>query len=66
MQPTIDEFLANNPDISYVKYDADKDVSKFIENSITGVPAFVVKIENQESRFHKGTATAEKFASLFE
>lgn len=66
MQPTIDTFLADNPDISYVKYDADKDVSKFIENDITGVPAFVVKVEGKDAVFHKGTATAEKFASLFE
>jgi len=66
MQPTIDKFLEENPDISYVKYDADKDVSKFIENNITGVPAFVVKVEGQDLKFHKGFATAEKFASLFE
>jgi hypothetical protein len=66
MQPTIDAFLADNPDISYVKYDADKDVSKFAENNITGVPAFVVNIDGKEPRFHKGIATAEKFASLFE
>lgn len=66
MQPTIDKFLEDNPDISYVKYDADKDVIKFTENNITGVPAFVINIEGQEPKFHKGLATAEKFASLFE
>jgi hypothetical protein len=30
------------------------------------VPAFVIKVDGQEPRFHKGLATAEKFASLFE
>ena len=66
MQPTLEAFLADNPDISYVKYDADKDVSKFMENNITGVPAFVVNVEGKGSKFHKGIASAEQLASLFE
>jgi len=64
MQPVLDKFLSDNPDIIYTKYDADKDVSVFLENRITGVPAFIAKINGQET-FHKGIATEGKLTTLF-
>jgi len=64
MQPVIDKFLNDNPDIVYIKYDADKDVSVFQENKITGVPAFIVKTNGQEI-FHKGIASEDKLNNLF-
>lgn len=65
MQPTLTKFLADNPDIMYVKYDADEDVSVFQENAISGVPAFIIKVDGQEDKFHKGLATEDKLVSLF-
>jgi thioredoxin 1 len=64
MQPIIDKFLKDNPDIVYTKYDADENVTVFQENRVTGVPAFIVKVNGQET-FHKGTATEDKFIKLF-
>ncbi len=65
MQPVLDKFLADNPEITYTKYDADENVSTFQEYGITGVPAFVVKVEGNEDVFHKGIATQDKLESLF-
>jgi thioredoxin 1 len=64
MQPIIDKFLKDNPDIVYIKYDADEDVSVFQEQGIRGVPAFIGKVDGKEI-FHKGTATEAKLISLF-
>lgn len=64
MQPILDKFLKDNPNINYIKYDADKDVSVFQEHGITGVPAFIAKIDDKET-FHKGIATEDKLYALF-
>jgi thioredoxin 1 len=64
MQPIIDKFLNDNPDIVYIKYDADEDVSVFQEHGIRGVPAFIGKVDGKEI-FHKGTATEARLISLF-
>lgn len=64
MQPMLDKFIADNPDIVYTKYDADENVSIFQEHGITGVPAFIAKVDGKES-FHKGLATQDKLNSLF-
>lgn len=65
MEPVIAKFLEENPDIEYVKYDADQTPEIFAENNVTGVPAFIVTNGDKIVR-HQGIATAEKFASLFE
>jgi predicted DsbA family dithiol-disulfide isomerase len=65
MQPVLDKFLAENPDINYTKYDADENVATFQEYGITGVPAFVIKSPGSEDKFHKGLATQDKLQSLF-
>ena len=64
MQPIIDKFLKDNPDIVYTKYDADENVSVFQEHGIRGVPAFIGKVDDKEI-FHNGTATEARLASLF-
>jgi thioredoxin 1 len=64
MQPIIDKFLKDNPDIVYIKYDADEDVSVFQEQGIRGVPAFIGKVDDKEI-FYKGTATEARLISLF-
>ena len=64
MQPMLDKFISDNPDIIYTKYDADKDISIFLEQGITGVPAFIAKVNGKEV-FHKGLATVDKLNSLF-
>jgi hypothetical protein len=64
MQPVIDKFLKDNPDIVYTKYDADEHVSVFQEHGIRGVPAFIGKVDDKEI-FHKGTATEARLVSLF-
>lgn len=64
MQPILDKFLSDNPDINYIKYDADKNVSVFQEHGVTGVPAFIAKVDGKEA-FHKGTATEDKLSALF-
>lgn len=64
MQPMIDKILSENPDINYIKYDADENVSVFQEHGITGVPAFIARIDGKEA-FYKGTATEDKLLSLF-
>ena len=64
MQPIIDKFLKDNPDIVYTKYDADEHVSVFQEHGIRGVPAFIGKVDDKEI-FHKGTATEARLVSLF-
>lgn len=64
MQPMLDKFLNDNPDIVYIKYDADANVSVFQEHGITGVPAFIIKTNGQEM-FHKGLATEDRLYSLF-
>lgn len=60
----LDKFISDNPDIVYTKYDADDNVSIFQEHGITGVPAFIARVDGKEA-FHKGLATEEKLASLF-
>jgi hypothetical protein len=65
MQPVIERFLEKNPDITYVKYDADEDVSKFQDYNVTGVPAFVGKVDGNIHDRHKGVATEFKLESLF-
>lgn len=65
MQPVIDRFLEKNPDISYVKYDADENVDIFQEYGITGVPALVAKVDGELNNSHKGVATEYKLESLF-
>ena len=64
MQPVLDKFLAENPDIVYTKYDADENVSTFQDYEITGVPAFVIKIDGEADRYHKGIATLDKLTEL--
>jgi len=64
MQPMLDKFLSDNPDIVYTKYDADVNVSVFQEHGITGVPAFIAKVGGKEV-FHKGLASQDKLSSLF-
>lgn len=65
MAPVIENFLANNLDIKYTKIDADESPSLFAENQITGVPAFVSKVDGEDYKFHKGVATEDKLTSLF-
>jgi len=65
MQPVLDKFLSDNPDIIYTKYDADKDVSVFQEHAITGVPAFIAIVDGKEV-FHKGILTEGKLANLLD
>ena len=60
----LDKFLSDNPDIVYTKYDADSNVSVFQEHGITGVPAFIAKVNGNEV-FHKGLASQDKLSSLF-
>jgi len=64
MQPMLDKFLSDNPDIVYTKYDADSNVSVFQEHDITGVPAFIAKVNGKEI-FHKGLASQDKLSGLF-
>lgn len=64
MQPVLDKFLAENPDINYTKYDADENVSTFQEYGITGVPAFVTRVDGVAIKYHKGIATQDKLTEL--
>lgn len=66
MAPIIDKFIAENPDINYIKLDADKDTQHFLDNGITGVPTFVVDVDGEVLNRHTGVATSEKFAKLFD
>ncbi len=65
MQPVLDKFISDNPDIIYTKYDADENVSVFQEHGITGVPAFIAKVNGKEA-FHKGILTEDKLANLLD
>jgi thioredoxin 1 len=67
MAPMIDKFVADNPDIEYIKYDIDLPESMLAteEYGIRGVPTFIVKIDNQITNRHTGSATLDKFSALF-
>lgn len=66
MAPMIDKFIADNPQINYTKIDADTNPEIFQEYGITGIPAFIVKTDGNQTNSHTGIATAEKFAELFD
>lgn len=65
MAPVIDKFINDNPDVVYTKIDAEQSPSVFSEYKITGVPAFISKINGQEYKFHKGIASEDKIIELF-
>ena len=65
MQPVIERFLGKNPDITYTKFDADEHIAKFQEYGITGVPAFIGRVDGKLHDQHKGVATEFKLESLF-
>jgi thioredoxin 1 len=67
MAPMIDEFVYDNPDIEYVKFDIDLPESMLAieEYSVRGVPTFVVLDDAKIKSRHTGSATKDKFVSLF-
>ena len=65
MQPVLDRFIDNNPDIVYAKFDADVDTATFEKFGVTGVPAFVSIVNGEIVNRHKGVATEYKLESLF-
>jgi thioredoxin 1 len=67
MAPMIDKFVTEHPKIKYEKFDIDLPESMLaIEQfSVRGVPTFVILQDEKILAKHTGSATAEKFASLF-
>lgn len=67
MAPMIDKFVEEHPEIGYQKIDIDNPDSMLaIEKfSVRGVPTFVILQDEEILAKHTGSATAEKFASLF-
>jgi len=67
MAPMIDEFVSENPDIEYVKFDIDlpESVDAIEEYGVRGVPTFVILEDEEIKSRHTGSATKDKFVSLF-
>jgi thioredoxin 1 len=69
MAPVIDAYVANNPDIKYVKIDIEKDAELF-ENyqeyqAVMSVPTFFGMVDGELRESHVGIATPEQINSLF-
>jgi thioredoxin 1 len=67
MAPMIDKFVTEHPEIEYEKFDIDLPESMLAieEFEVRGVPTFVVLNGEEIKSRHTGSATPDKFASLF-
>ena len=65
MQPIIEQFLLDNPDIIYKKIDVDHNPDPVKMNNVMSVPTFIVKKNAEESKRHSGIATLEEINTWF-
>ena len=67
MAPIIDKYVAEHPDIVYTKVDVDSDINNLAsEYEVRSVPTFIIKNDNEITNRHTGSATPDKFSSLFD
>jgi thioredoxin 1 len=65
MEPVIQEFLSENPEIVYIKIDVDQDSATAQKHGVMGIPTFIsVDGENVVARA-KGAIPKEELQSLF-
>lgn len=69
MQPVIEEFISENPEIKYVKVDIDKNSDLFEEytqlQSVMSVPTFFAVENNKLYNSKTGVMTKQELNSLF-
>lgn len=69
MQPVIEEFNSENPDIEYVKIDIDKNANLFEEytklQSVMSVPTFFAVNDDKLSSSKVGVMTKQELEALF-
>jgi thioredoxin 1 len=62
MEPIIEQFLVDNPDIKYTKVDVDVNGDIVAKNHVQSVPTFIVP---ETGKNHRGVATAAQLKELF-
>lgn len=65
MKPLIEEYLAANPKVEYIKIDIDSDKDAADANKITGVPTFVFFNRGNVINRINGAFEIEKMDALF-
>jgi thioredoxin 1 len=65
MQPIIEDFLYQNPNIEYIKIDVDSNIEKLKEYNVASIPTFISKIDNEINARHVGAGGLNVLESLF-
>lgn len=67
MAPKIDEMIAGNPDINYIKVDLEtsEGIELAKQYNVSSIPTFIAKINNEQSGRHLGLATVDQLEELF-
>lgn len=66
MQPFIDEFVSNNPDVDYTKIDVDKNLEITKNNNVMSIPTIIAFVDGVEIKRHRGVAQLSDLNSLFD
>lgn len=66
MEPVIQEFLAENPEIVYTKIDVDNESAKAQKHGVMGIPTFIATDGEFEKSRATGTIPKAELKSLFE
>lgn len=66
IKPLIDEVVAENPDISYLKIDIEEDFDMAKLYNVMSIPTLIVIKDDTVHARHTGNATLDKIKSLFE
>ena len=65
IKPIIDEFVANNPDIDYVRIDIEDDFDSAKAHNVLSIPTLIAIRDEEIIGRHTGTADYEKIENLF-
>lgn len=66
LAPILEQFLAENPTIDYIKIDVDDQGYVAQENNVMTVPTLIIKENDVELKRHKGVASKETLKGLFD
>jgi thioredoxin 1 len=65
IKPAIEDFIANNPDITYTKIDVDQNKSIVEDNNIMSIPTLILFVDGVQIKRHTGALTKDQFNTIF-
>jgi thioredoxin 1 len=65
IKPIIEEFISNNPDITYTKIDVDQNKTMVQDNNIMSIPTLIMLVDGVQVKRHTGALTKDQFNTTF-